>query len=319
MPTEAPRVLGVVGPTASGKSDLALDLAEMLGAHIVGADASQLYRGMDIGTAKVPPGQRRGIPHHQIDVLDVTAEASVAAYQRSARADLDGILASDRPAVLVGGSGLYVRAALDVLEIPPTDPATRAALTERAERESLTSLYAELSRLDPAAAAAIEPRNARRVIRSLEVIALTGRPFSATLPTREFVRPTVVIGLRPPREWLDHRIETRTRAMFDDGLVEETRGLLDLGLRDGRTASRAVGYAQALAVIDGVMRLEDAIADTAMRTRRLVRRQESWFGSDPRISWFDPTTAGWREALDTHLRDALSGTGPASGDNGAHG
>ncbi len=247
---------------------------------------------MDIGTAKVPVGRAAtASPHHQIDVLDVTQEASVAAYQRDARADIEAVLARGRLPVVAGGSGLYVRAALDRLEIPPTDPEVRAALQERLDREGVAALLAELRAADPAAAEAIEPNNGRRVVRALEVIALTGRPFSATMPTREFVRPTVLVGLRTDREALDRRIERRAARMFEQGLVEETRGLVDLGLREGRTASRAVGYAQALAVIDGTMSTADAVADTALRTRRLVRRQESWFGADPRVTLVRPDRA----------------------------
>ncbi|MFL6078312.1 MAG: tRNA (adenosine(37)-N6)-dimethylallyltransferase MiaA [Ornithinibacter sp.] len=281
-------VVAVVGPTATGKSDLAIALALRLGGEVVGADASQLYRGMDIGTAKVPVEDRHGIAHHQLDVLDVTEEASVAAYQRHARDDIGAVLARDRVPVVAGGSGLYVRAALDRLDIPPTDPEVRGALEQRLEDEGVAPLLAELRAADPRAATAIEPNNGRRVVRALEVIALTGRPFSATMPTREFVRPTVLVGLRTDREALDTRIDGRAQRMFAQGLVEETRALVDLGLREGRTASRAVGYAQALAVLDGTMSTEDAVADTALRTRRLVRRQESWFGADPRVTWFDP-------------------------------
>jgi len=281
-------VIAVVGPTATGKSDLAIALALRLGGEVIGADASQLYRGMDIGTAKVPVEDRHGIVHHQLDVLDVTQEASVAAYQRHTRADIEAVLARHRVPVVAGGSGLYVRAALDRLEIPPTDPEVRAALQQRLDETGVAPLLAELRAADPRAADAIEPNNARRVVRALEVIALTGRPFSATMPTRELVRPTVLVGLRTDREALDDRIDRRARRMFDAGLVEETRALVDLGLRQGRTASRAVGYAQALAVIDGTMAPADAVADTVLRTRRLVRRQESWFGADPRVVWFDP-------------------------------
>ncbi len=304
-------VVAVVGPTATGKSHLAIALALRLGGEVVGADASQLYRGMDIGTAKVPPEERHGIPHHQVDVLGVTEEASVAAYQREARADIDAVLGRGRLPVMAGGSGLYVRAALDRLEIPPTDPAVRAALMERLDREGVAALLAELRAADPAAAEAIEPNNGRRVVRALEVIALTGRPFSATMPAREFVRPTVLVGLRTGREALDTRIDRRAQRMFDAGLVEETRALVDLGLREGRTASRAVGYAQALAVLDGTMSTADAVADTALRTRRLVRRQESWFGADPRITWFDPLV-GPAEALVDRVVEHMT-------HNGVHG
>ena len=294
-------VVGVVGPTATGKSDLAIALAQRLRGEVVGADASQLYRGMDIGTAKVPLEGRHGIPPHQLDVLDVTQEASVAAYQRHARDDIEAVLGRGALPVVAGGSGLYVRAALDRLDIPPTDPEVRAALLERLDREGVADLLAELRAADPQAAAAIEPNNGRRVVRALEVIALTGRPFSATMPTREFVRSTVLVGLRSDREALDTRIERRTARMFAAGLVDETRGLVDLGLREGRTASRAVGYAQALAVIDGTSTLEDAVADTALRTRRLVRRQESWFGADPRVTWFDPFEHGPVDLLERVL------------------
>ena len=293
-----PFVVGVVGPTATGKSDLAIALARRLDGEVVGADASQLYRGMDIGTAKVPEVERRGVPHHQVDVLEVTEEASVAAYQRHARADIEAVLARGRLPVVAGGSGLYVRAALDRLEIPPTDPRVRATLQHRLDRDGLAPLLAELRAADPRAAAAIEPNNGRRVVRALEVIALTGRPFSATMPTREFVRPTVLVGLRTDREALDRRVDRRAADMFAAGLLDETRGLVERGLREGRTASRAVGYAQALAVLDGTSTLEDAVADTALRTRRLVRRQESWFGADPRVTWFDPLGADRDDLLE---------------------
>ncbi|HYN65823.1 MAG TPA: tRNA (adenosine(37)-N6)-dimethylallyltransferase MiaA [Ornithinibacter sp.] len=310
-PPAAGVVVGVVGPTATGKSDLAIALCLRLGGEVVGADASQLYRGMDIGTAKVPLEERDGIPHHQLDVLDVTEEASVAAYQGGARADIDSVLARGALPVVAGGSGLYVRAALDRLEIPPTDPQVRAALLERLDHEGIAALLAELRVADPRAADAIEPNNGRRVVRALEVIALTGRPFSATMPTREFVRPTVLVGLRTDREALDVRVDRRARRMFDAGLVEETRGLVDLGLREGRTASRAVGYAQALAVIDGTITVEEAVAETARRTRRLVRRQESWFGADPRVTWFDPVAGPWDHLVDRVVDHVTH--------NGAHG
>ena len=312
-------VVGVVGPTATGKSDLAIALAQRLTGEVVGADASQLYRGMDIGTAKVPFHERHGIPHHQIEVLDVTQEATVAAYQRDARADVEAVLARGALPVVAGGSGLYVRAALDRLEIPPTDPAVRARLEGRLEHEGLDVLVAELRGSDPRAAADIDPRNARRVVRALEVVALTGRPFSATMPTREFVRPTVLVGLSTDREALDRRVEHRARRMFDDGLVDETRALVDLGLREGRTASRAVGYVQALAVIDGTMTVADAVADTAARTRRLVRRQESWFRPDPRITWFEALDDDLVDRVVARVEEAASGTRAPDRDNGAHG
>ena len=307
-----PLVVGVVGPTATGKSDLALDLAQALGGEVVGADASQLYRGMDIGTAKVPPAERRGIPHHQLDVLDVVEEASVAAYQVAARADVAAVQGRGRHPVLVGGSGLYVRAALDVLEIPPTDPEVRARLADRADAEGTPATFARLEQLDPAAAAAIEPGNTRRLVRALEVIELTGRPFSATMPTRTFLQPTVLLGLRMPRPVLDQRVALRVRRMWEQGLLDEVRHLETLGLREGRTASRALGYAQALAELDGTMTTEQAQDETTTLTRRLVRRQESWFNPDPRITWLDAS------APDLTAR-AVAVVEAAISDNGAHG
>lgn len=281
------RVVAVVGPTATGKSDLALELAEALGAEIVNADAMQLYRGMDVGTAKVPVDQRRGVPHHQLDVLDVTEEASVAAYQVAARADLAGIEQRGRRGILVGGSGLYVRAVLDDLEFPGTDPALRARLLERAEHLGARALHAELAALDPQAAAAIDPANVRRVVRALEVVHITGEAFRARLPVDATLLPAVWIGLRIERGPLDQRIGARAQRMFAAGLVEEVEALLARHGTLGPTASRAVGYAQALAVLDGAATREEAVAATALATRQLARRQEKWFRRDPRVHWLD--------------------------------
>lgn len=280
-----PAVLAVVGPTASGKSELALEIGHRLGAEIVGADAFQLYRGMDIGTAKVPPAQRRGIPHHQIDVLEIDEDASVAAYQRHARDDLAAIADRGRRALLVGGSGLYVRAALDDLDIPPTDPAVRARLETELIEQGVEALRARLATLDPAAHAAIEARNGRRIVRALEVIELTGRPFSATLPTGRFAVSAVIVALRVPRDQIDARIRRRTTAMWEAGLPAEVERLAARGLAQTRTASRAVGYAQALDELAGRLSRDEAIEATATATRRLVRRQESWLRSDGRIHW----------------------------------
>ncbi len=282
-----PVVVAVVGPTATGKSDLGVALARALGGEVVNADAFQLYRGMDIGTAKLPETGRHGIPHHQLDVLDVRDEASVAAYQEAARADIAALRARGRTPVVVGGSGLYVRAALDRLEIPPTDPEVRRRLEEELDRLGVAAMRARLERVDPRAAGAVEPRNGRRIVRALEVVELTGRPFSATMPTREHLVPTVTVGLRMPREVLDERVAERVRRMWEAGLLEEVRDLETQGLREGRTASRAVGYAQALDQLDGRLTGEEAQRDTVARTRRLVRRQESWFGADPRVHWLD--------------------------------
>jgi tRNA dimethylallyltransferase len=308
----APLVIAVVGATATGKSDLALEIAEELGGEAVNADASQLYRGMDIGTAKLPPQARRGIPHHQLDVLEVTEEASVAAYQAAARCDIAAIQGRGRHPVLVGGSGLYVRAALDVLDIPPTDPDVRATLEAEARERGTAHLHQRLAVRDPEAAAAIEAGNTRRVVRALEVVELTGRPFSATLPRREYVQPTVAIGLRVPRHVLDERIAARVAGMWRAGFLDEVRTLDRQGLRHGRTASRALGYAQALAELDGELSQAQAQEQTAALTRRFARRQESWFGPDERISWLDPRDAeAWARAL--------SLVAAAVRDNGPHG
>ena len=293
MSTARPHpVVAIVGATATGKSALALDLAERLIAHgtpaeVVSADAMQLYRGMDIGTAKLSPSERRGIPHHLLDVLDVTEEASVAAYQRDARAAVADIRGRGRIPVLVGGSGLYVRAVLDHLDIPPTDPAVRAGYEGLLGEIGVERLYALLRDRDPAAAAAIEPRNGRRIVRALEVIELTGRRFSATMPRREYVSPALQVGVRRDRHDVDARVAARVVVMWRNGLLDEVRLLLSRGLRAGRTASRAIGYEQALAQLDGVMGEAEAILATQLATRRYVRRQESWFGRDPRITWLD--------------------------------
>jgi len=307
----APVIVAVVGPTATGKSDLALDLAEVLGGEVVNADASQLYRGMDIGTAKLPPGERRGIPHHQLDVLEVTDEASVAAYQAASRSDITEIARRGLRPVVVGGSGLYGRAALDVLDIPPTDPAVRARLEAQAEALGVGAMAERLRALDPVAMEQIQPNNVRRIVRALEVVELTGRPFSATMPRREFVGPTVVVGLRVGRPELDARIGARVEHMWQAGLLDEVRALDQQGLRQGRTASRALGYAQALAQLDGTLDEEQAKEQTATLTRRFARRQESWFNADPRIHWLD-ASAGARDGLLARALEVVR-------DNGSHG
>jgi tRNA dimethylallyltransferase len=280
-----PGLIAVVGPTATGKSELALALAEKLGGEVINADALQLYRGMDIGTAKLPLADRRGVPHHLLDVLDVTQEASLAAYQRDARQARDEVTARGKVPILTGGSGLYVRAVLDRLEIPPTDPAVRARLEREAEQAGAESMHTRLAELDPAAAIAILPGNVRRVIRALEVIELTGRPFSATLPRPDYAVPAVQIGLEAPREVLDERIAARVERMWKDGLVDETLALVAEGLLDGRTAPRALGYAQVLRMFEGELDDIAARADTIVTTRRFARRQESWFRRDARIQW----------------------------------
>lgn len=277
--------VAVVGPTATGKSDLGLALAAALGGEVVNADAMQLYRGMDIGTAKLRPAERRGIAHHQLDVLDVTQDATVAAYQRHARADLDAIEGRGRTGVVVGGSGLYLRALLDVLELAPTDPAVRARLEAEVTTLGPGLLHDRLAALDPDAAAAIDRANARRVVRALEVVELTGG-YTAHLPEPAAVAPTVQIGLDLAVEELDRRIEARVDRMWAAGLVEEVAALAPAL---GRTAVRAVGYAQVLPLLRGEVDEAGAREATVRATRRLARKQRTWFRRDPRVVWFDAT------------------------------
>ena len=291
------RPIAIVGPTATGKSQLGIALAEALGGEVINADAMQLYRGMDIGTAKVTAGERRGVPHHLLDVLDVTETASVAAYQRDARACVERLLAEKRVPVLVGGSGLYVRAVLDELDFPGTDPEIRTRLEAELERVGAPALHARLTAADPRAATAILPTNGRRVVRALEVIELTGRPFSATMPKAGPARyDTVQVGLELATEELDRRVDVRVDRMFAEGLADEVRTLEGQGLRLGRTASRALGYQQVLDELDGDEDMARAAAATAQATRRFVRRQRSWFRRDDRITWLDAQRADLVEA-----------------------
>jgi tRNA dimethylallyltransferase len=278
-------VIAVVGPTAAGKSDLALRLAHAVGGEIVNADSMQLYAGMNIGTAKLTVEQRQGVPHHLLDIWDVRQTASVAEYQRLARETIDAIRRRGRVPILAGGSGLYVRAALDPLEFPGTDPGLRERLEAELAERGPADLHARLAAIDPAAAAAILPSNGRRIVRALEVIELSGRPFAAAMPEYESVYPAVQIGLGVDRAELDRRIADRTERMFAAGLVEEVAGLAAAGLREGRTASRALGYAQVLRFLDGQYPLAEARAQTIVATRRFARRQESWFRRDPRVTW----------------------------------
>ncbi|MFF8292930.1 tRNA (adenosine(37)-N6)-dimethylallyltransferase MiaA [Streptomyces sp. NPDC016309] len=281
----APRVIAVVGPTAAGKSDLGVHLAQRLGGEVVNADSMQLYRGMDIGTAKLTPEERGGVPHHLLDVWDVTEAASVAEYQRLARAEIDRLLAEGRTPVLVGGSGLYVRGAIDALEFPGTDPAVRARLEAELDESGSGVLHARLAAADPEAARAILPGNGRRIVRALEVIEITGRPFTANLPGHDSVYDTIQIGVDVARPELDERITTRVDRMWEAGLVEEVRVLEARGLREGRTASRALGYQQVLAALAGECSEEEARAETVRATKRFARRQDSWFRRDPRVHW----------------------------------
>lgn len=293
MSSRPGRPIAVVGPTATGKSDLALDLAERLDGEIVNIDAMQLYRGMDVGTAKLPIGQRRGIPHHLLDVLDVTETATVAAYQAAASAIVEDLLARGRTPVVVGGSMMYVQALLDQWEFPATDAAVRAKWEALLAEGGAPAVHAALRAADPVAAATILPTDGRRMVRALEVVELTGRPFAASAPTIGAPRwDTVILGVDRETAALDARIEARTAHMFDSGLVEEVRGLLDVGLRTGQTARRAIGYAQVLAHLDGEYDLAHARERTLIGTRRYVRRQRSWFRRDSRVAWVDGADPG---------------------------
>lgn len=275
-----------MGPTASGKTELSLDLAQALGGEVVNTDAMQVYRGMDIGTAKLPPAERRGIPHHLLDTLTVREPATVADFQRWARAAIADIRGRGATPVLVGGSALYTRAILDRFDFPGTDPAVRARLEAELDVVGSPALHARLAGLDPAAAERIEPENGRRVVRALEVIEVTGEPFSATLPVQEYADPaTVQVGVAIERDVLEERITLRVRHMFDGGLLDEVVALRAEGLAEGRTASAAIGYRQAAAVLDGEMTVAEAIERTVIATRQFARRQMAWWKDDPRITW----------------------------------
>ena len=300
------RPIAVIGPTGTGKSELALEVAERVGGEIINADAMQQYRGMDIGTAKVPPADRRGVPHHQLDVLEVKDTATVARYQQAAVADVEAAAARGAVPVIVGGSMMYVQALLDDWSFPATDPVVRARWEDRLADMGPAALHAELGRRDPAAAAAILATDGRRIVRALEVVELTGQPFAASAPSIGVPRwDTVIVGLDWDTEVLDHRLARRTDAMFDGGLVQEVTALLARGLRDGVTAARALGYAQVIAALDaggGTEEIDRARESTFIGTRRYVRRQRSWFRRDPRIHWLDGSAGGLAEAVLKHWR-----------------
>jgi tRNA dimethylallyltransferase len=286
-----PSVIAVVGPTAAGKSDLALDLAELVGGEVVNTDSMQVYRGMDIGTAKLPVDERRGIPHHLLDVLDVTEPATVAEFQRWAREVIDDCRARGVIPVLVGGSALYTRAILDRFEFPGTDPGVRRRLEAELEAKGAGVLHHRLAEQDAAAAAKVSPANGRRVVRALEVIEITGRPFTASLPEHSYFYDGVhQIGVDISRPVLDERIAQRVERMWTAGFVDEVRRLVDVGLKQGRTANRALGYRQVLAFLDGEISEQEAKEQTTTGTRRFARRQDSWFRKDPRIAW-----VGWAD------------------------
>ncbi|MFN3922523.1 MAG: tRNA (adenosine(37)-N6)-dimethylallyltransferase MiaA [Pseudarthrobacter sp.] len=281
----APPVIAVVGPTGSGKSDLAVSLALELGGEVINADAMQFYRGMDIGTAKITDAERRGVPHHLLDILEVTQEASVSQFQQQARELIADIHGRGKRAILAGGSGLYVRAALDVLEFPGTDPLVRERLEAELAAQGTAVLLERLREVDPVSAGRLS--DDRRIIRALEVHQLTGRPFSSFMPQREYFQSAVQIGLAVNREALRDRLAQRVHRMVDAGLPAEVQRLDARGLRQGKTAPRALGYSQFLRVIDGEWTVPEAAEATIVATRQFARRQLTWFRADPRIHWLD--------------------------------
>jgi len=286
MQEPGPPIVALVGPTAAGKTALSLDLAERLGGEVVNTDAMQVYRGMDIGTAKLPPAERRGIPHHLLDLLDVTEPATVAEFQGWARATIAELRERGATPVLVGGSALYTRAIVDHFDFPGTDPEVRARLEAELAEVGSAALHRRLAEVDPAAAERIEVENGRRVVRALEVVEITGRRFSASLPELEYAdRRTVQVGVAIDRDLLATRIARRVDEMFAAGFVDEVRGLLDRGLAEGRTASRAIGYQQVMAHLAGELTLDEARERTVVATRRFARRQLAWWRNDPRITW----------------------------------
>ena len=281
-----PPIVAVVGATASGKSALALDLAERLGGEIVNTDAMAVYRGMDVGTAKLPVSERRGIEHHLLDYMGVNEPLTVAQFQRDARRVIAEIRARGGAPVLVGGSALYTRAVLDRFEFPGTDEAVRRRLESELAEVGASALHERLAEVDPVAAGNILVDNGRRIVRALEVLEITGRPFSATLPVLEYADPlSVQIGVDIDRPTLDERIGRRVEGMFAAGFVAEVERLLALGLREGRTAASAIGYREVAAYLDGDLTLDEARERTVVATRRFARRQDSWFRKDPRVSW----------------------------------
>ena len=293
------RPIAVFGPTASGKSALGLALAQQLDGEVVNVDSMQLYRGMDIGTAKLTPAEREGIPHHQLDVWDVTETASVARYQRDAIADVEGIMARGKTPILVGGSMLYAQALVDDWQFPPTDPAVRAKYEARRVEIGTDALHEELAQVDPAAAAIIEDKDPRRTVRALEVIELTGKPYKASQPPKDAPPRwgTRLVGLRTTADWLNPRIELRTRQMFERGLIEEVERLQSQGLVADSTAGRAIGYAQVFQAQRGELTWNEAVERTITGTRRYVRRQRSWFNRDKRIMWLDAAGDTTAQAL----------------------
>jgi tRNA dimethylallyltransferase len=275
------------GATATGKSVLAISIAEKINGEIINADSMQLYRGMDIGTAKLSLEERRGIPHHMLDLVEVSTDVNVAWFQERARAKIDELLSQGVPVIVVGGTGFYIKAILDDLNFPDTDPTVREKITSLAEKIGNDAIHQRLAVLDPAAAAAIPKENVRRVIRALEVIEITGKPFTANLPRVDSTRypQAIQFGLEMDRELLHHRVEQRVDQMFERGLVAEVEALIAQGLLEGKTARAALGYAQVVSALAGEISMETAVSETKVATRQLIRRQETWFRRDERITW----------------------------------
>lgn len=281
------KLVVITGATATGKSALSIALAESIDAEIINADSMQVYRGMDIGTAKITVDERQGIRHHMLDVLDVNQDSTVAWYQSDARAAIDEIHSRGKNVVMVGGTGLYIKAVIDELNFPDTDPMVRHTLNKEAEELGIDAMFDRLEKLDPAAALAIDRANLRRIIRALEVIEITGKPFTANLPRQESVRypHAQQFGLVMDREDLSERIDVRVNSMFEQGLVAEVENLIGTGLLQGRTAQRALGYSQVISHLNNELSLDAAIEETKRATRQYARRQETWFSRDSRIKW----------------------------------
>ena len=281
------KLVVLAGATATGKSSLSVELAQAIDAEIINADSMQVYRGMDIGTAKISIEERQGIPHHMLDVLDVNQDSTVAWYQSGAREVIDEIHSRGKSVVMVGGTGLYIKAVIDELNFPETDPMVRHTLNKEAEDLGIDAMFARLEKLDPAAAIAIDRANLRRIIRALEVIEITGKPFTANLPREESIRYPEArqFGLVMDRELLSERIDQRVNTMFENGFVEEVQKLMSSGLLEGRTAQRALGYSQIVSHLQGETSLDAAVEETKRATRQYARRQETWFSRDARIKW----------------------------------
>ena len=283
------KVIAIIGPTAVGKTALSLEIAEKFSAEIVNADAMQIYKGMDIGTAKLPLSQRRGIVHHQIDVLDPSEEANVSQYQKQSREIINDLLSKNVQPILVGGSGLYVNSVLEDLEFPGTNLEVRAKYEEILDEKGVEALFQMLKEIDPKAAENILPNNARKIVRALEVNEITGKAFNAKLPEPSPIFSDVRIALDMPRDLLDKRIIDRVHQMFEDGFVDEVKSL-EKNLRLGRTAFRALGYSQVLSLLSGEISEDEAITLTINATKKFARRQLSWFRRDPLIHWLDATS-----------------------------